>query len=76
MINDLFEHCTYSVRLVQCELEWLQNRGFIGQIELLSELKPSKINRLVEAARVDIAGPSYWQSNASQSRMIDRRSNH
>jgi len=48
--------CTYSVRLVQYELEPLSKRVFVGQIELIAYAELRKINRLAGAARVDIAG--------------------
>jgi hypothetical protein len=54
--SDLSSARTYSVRLVQYELEPLSNRGFIGQIGSFAYPEARKINRLAGAARVDIAG--------------------
>jgi hypothetical protein len=47
---------TYSVRLVQSELEPLSKRAFFGQIGSFAKPEDRKINRLAGAARVDIAG--------------------
>ena len=47
---------THSVRLVQCEPEPLRKSAFVGQIGTFSYAELRKINRLAEAARVDIAG--------------------
>jgi hypothetical protein len=46
----------HNVRVVQFALELLLKRHFIGQICFFSEIQSRKINRLAEAARVDIAG--------------------
>jgi hypothetical protein len=42
--------------VVQSELERLPKPIFIGQIGFFAYLEARKINRLAEAARVDIAG--------------------
>jgi hypothetical protein len=54
--TDFSRFCTYSVRLVQNEPEPLSNRVFVGQIGSPDYAEQRKINKLAEAARVDIAG--------------------